>query len=186
NAYSAMTSAPGLVLFIKMAQTSLMPSPVAPANAPVILPIMRHVSPWQYSWNTMSESMSPSRDRGGGLVWRTVPVVPGDNALSAVPVDCATNTDGIEIERSVPPIVMIDSRLSVFATITAIAPAFCAFFTLTVKSHNPRSMSAMALVSDVVIASHPSLVGAVPSLTSTIVPVRPLGVSAGTDSREQC
>ena len=77
---------------------------------------------------------------------------------------------------SAPPIVIIESRPNVFATIAAIAPAFCTFFTFTVKSHRPRSMSAIMPASDPGIASQALVVGSVPSLASARSPVTPCTV----------
>ena len=51
----------GVVLVVMSASTSLMPSPIAPASVPLMLPIIRQVRPWPYSCQTMSESRSPSR-----------------------------------------------------------------------------------------------------------------------------
>ena len=66
----------------------------------------------------------------------------GRFALKRSPVACETMSEGIVMVASVPP-MMTGSPATLFATMAAMAPAFCAFFTLTTKSHEPRSRSAI-------------------------------------------
>ena len=46
EAYSPIRSSP----LISIATPSLAPSPIAPASGPLMLPIIRQVRPWPYSW----------------------------------------------------------------------------------------------------------------------------------------
>src|SRR5688572_20156057 len=70
----------------------------------------------------------------------------------------------------------------------AIAPAFCAFLTLTTNPHVPRSTSATlpAMAAEFVNAVHPSVVvgpaALASSWASTTSPVVPVPVSAGPNS----
>ena len=134
NEYSATRSSP----FMMIASVSLMPSPMAPATGPLIRPIMRHVSPWPYSWYTMSASRSPSTDSGCTSASLTVALTPALER-SVAPSSCPTNTTPIVTVASVPPITSRPSP-ELFATIAAVAPAFWAFFALMVKLHVPRSI----------------------------------------------
>src|SRR4051812_20924314 len=69
------------------------------------------------------------------------------------------------------------------ATSTAIAPAFCAVFTLTVNTHVPRSTSAMlpktAAALAAVSGSHASVDTPTPSCATTTLPVMPVAGIGG-------
>src|SRR5688572_20924294 len=77
------------------------------------------------------------QDRLGDGLLRIVPVA-GRPALIVAPSAWETCTDGMVIVGSEPPMAP-GSPGTLLTTITAIAPAFCAFLTLTVKPHVPRS-----------------------------------------------
>ena len=151
-----------------------MPSPMAPDILPLMPPIIRHVSPCPYSWNTMSASRSPSRGSGGGLVSRAMAWA-GRLAFSASPSLLPMKTDGIA-KSACPPIVIKES-LTLLTMIAARARALPAFLTLVTKSQPPRSMRAILRRRSCVIASQPSEVVPVPSFTSTTSPVTPVASS---------
>ncbi len=69
--------------------------------------------------------------------------VAGRFARSFAPSESETSTDGIVMVASVPPMSIGDSLPLLSATITPVAPASCAFFTLTVKLQFPRSTRAI-------------------------------------------
>jgi hypothetical protein len=93
----------------------------------------------------MSESMSPSICSAATGFFFSVDDVPA-RPLSVVPSARLTMPDGILTLRSVPP--GANAALpSLLAMITPIAPAFCAFSTLTVKLQVPRSTIAILPVS---------------------------------------
>jgi hypothetical protein len=89
------------------------------------------------------------------------------------------------IVGSLPPIV-IGGPATLLATITATAPAFWAFFTLTVKVHagaggggEPRSTSAIAPAGKPTSGWQPSVGLALPSFTRTTSPATPVRVGSG-------
>ncbi|MNC87542.1 hypothetical protein D3C83_32730 [compost metagenome] len=81
---------------------------MAPDTGPPMLPIMRHVSPWQYSCATISASRSPSRCSGGASASLTTPAT-GTMAFKVAPLFWLTNTEGIAIDESAPPMMMMSS-----------------------------------------------------------------------------
>src|SRR5688572_33464337 len=93
-------------------------------------------------------------------------------------------TEGIVIVGSAPPIV-IGSPGALFATITATAPAFCAFLTFMVKPQvgppggDPRSTSAIAPAGKPTSGWQPRVGFALPSFTRTTGPATPAAVGAG-------
>src|SRR5579863_5017381 len=109
-------------------------------------------------------------------------------ALSVLPSASVTRTAGMVMVGSVPPRPAGGDPGALSAMMTPTAPAFCAFFTLTVKAQVPRSMSAMlpataaALVSAVQasVVSGPAALAASSATTTLWGPGGvPLGVTAG-------
>src|SRR5262245_35587807 len=95
---------------------------------------------------------------------------------------CVISTDGIVIVGSTPPIPGGGEPATLLAMITARAPAFWAFFTLTLKPHAPRSIRAILLLTArefaAVNGSHPGPDGDV-STIGIRSPVTPAAVKGG-------
>ena len=101
-------------------------------------------------------------------------------ALIELPSACEIPTTGIVIVGSEPPGGWMPAAL--FAISSAVAPAACAASAFSTNVQVPRSISAMlpAIAAPLTIASQPSLTsGAVPSSTSTTLPVMPPAVIGG-------
>ncbi len=105
---------------------------------------------------------------------------PGMLALKVLPSAKVTITEGMVIVASTPP-MLPKAPAAELAMITATAPAFCAFLTLTTKPQVPRSIRAMlpAIAAALVSGEQPSVVeGPAASAGSrpiTTLPVRPAG-----------
>src|SRR5918994_179959 len=125
------------------------------------------------------------QDRLGRGLLRIVPVA-GRPALIVMPPAWGTCTDGIVIVGSVPPMAP-GSPGTLFTTITPTAPAFCAFLTLTVKPHVPRSTTAMlpatsaAFVSGLQASVVDGPASSAGSSAATTSPETPVGVGGGAD-----
>src|SRR5882762_2967313 len=105
--------------------------------------------------------------------------VTGRLARIRLPSGKVTRTDGMVMVGSAPPKPAGGAPAALSATTTAIAPAFCAFFTFTMNPQVPRVTSAMlpATAPALVRGEQASkVVGPAPSAGSnaaTIVPVMP-------------
>src|SRR5690348_2188908 len=75
-------------------------------------------------------------------------------ALNALPSDCAIDSEGIVMVASEPVIVGAPGPL--FARMTPMAPAFCAFLTGVVNPHPPASIKAILPAMGVAMAEQPS------------------------------
>src|SRR5690554_7376818 len=64
-------------------------------------------------------------------------------AINAFPLVCEIIMAGIVIELLVPPILIVSGKFTLFTTITAVAPAFCAFIAFTTKSQVPLLTTAI-------------------------------------------
>ena len=67
----------------------------------------------------------------------------GRFALKRLPLSRLTMADGMVMVGSAPPIVIGSPPAALLATITARAPAFCAFLTLITNVQKPRSSRAI-------------------------------------------
>ena len=68
---------------------------------------------------------------------------------------------------------------ALLATMTPVAPAFCALSALSPNSHVPRSTTAIEPAGNPTSGSQASVVAPTPSLERTTVPVSPAAVGAG-------
>src|SRR5687768_14972316 len=102
--------------------------------------ISRIAPPKAVESSPISQRMESSEPAGGFCLRVTLTVLlAASSPLMALPLDSAISRDEIVIVGSAPPMFWTASTL--FATTTAMAPAFWAFFTLTAKPQTPRSTS---------------------------------------------
>src|SRR5258705_2885344 len=97
--------------------------------------------------------------------------------FSCAPAAFEMPTAGIVIvESATPPMSSGGAASTLFATMTALAPLVCAFNTLTVKLHVPRSIrTILPATLPANVDSHASVGGPTPSLASTTCPDWPDG-----------
>ena len=130
--------------------------------------------PWAYSWTMipLSKSLSRSAPLLASLT------LTGRFALKRSPSARLIITEGIVIVGSAPPMAVAPPG-TLLTTMAAMAPAFCAFLTLSTKAQLPRSTSAIRPGVNPTSGSQASVVDApVPSLPSSTVPVKPAVVRA--------
>src|SRR5262245_13438135 len=89
------------------------------------------------------------------------------DAFRSLPAASVTLTHGIVIVGSAPPNPGGFTPATLFAMMTAIAPAACAFAALTTNPHVPRSMSAIFPAIGFTMASQPSLADGARTPSST-------------------
>jgi hypothetical protein len=151
---------------------SLQPSPICsalPRHAAVKRPpVSRFEMPWPYSCAMTPASRSESRS-GAPFVPSAADASNGRLALNRLVSSRLIMTDGIVMVGSEPPIA-VGAPATLFPTIAKTAPEFCAFLTLTVKLHVPRSINGIE-PAGTTKGSHPSVGEApAPSLTRTTGP----------------
>src|SRR5690349_854763 len=109
----------------------------------------------------------------------TLTTPPTSAAFNALPSASVMRPDGMVMVASAPPSPGGGEPAALSAAITAMAPASCAFFTLTVNAQVPRSTSAILPATLLMMGSQASVVAPVPSLASTTSPVTPVALSCG-------